>query len=218
MANLRQFVREKIPFSTSIYEQVEHKRRRRAARSQIDQIQNSGQPIKLDIGGGYRGGSNGWITVDTSYECDLYWDLREGIPFQAGSVDAIYSSHLFEHLTYAESQGLLRECLRALKPGGAFSIAVPNARMYIEGYLGLREIPMEYFGWKRAYHDTTAIDAVNYIAYMAGEHKYMFDQENLVHVLKQAGFVDVRAREFDPDTDMKERDFESIYAIGYKPR
>lgn len=217
MAGLREFVRTKIPFSTGIYEQVEHKRRRRASERQIAEIKASGQPIKLDIGGGYRSGVNGWITVDTSYECDLYWDLREGIPFADGTVDAVYSSHLFEHLTYSEGQGLLHECLRALKPGGVFSIAVPNARMYIEGYLGLREIPPEYFGWKRAYHGTTAIDAVNYVAYMDGEHKYMFDQENLVHVLQQAGFTDVHERDFDPETDMQERDFESVYAIGVKP-
>lgn len=217
MAGLREFVRTKIPFSTGIYEQVEHKRRRWASERQIAEIKASGQPIKLDIGGGYRSGVNGWITVDTSYECDLYWDLREGIPFEDGTVDAVYSSHLFEHLTYSEGQGLLRECLRALKPGGMFSIAVPNARMYIEGYLGLRKIPPEYFGWKRAYHGTTAIDAVNYVAYMDGEHKYMFDQENLVHVLQQAGFTDVHERDFDPETDMQERDFESVYAIGVKP-
>lgn len=218
MPSIREAIRTRIPFSTEAYEAIEHRRRRAKSRKQIEAIKASGAPIKLDIGGGYRKGSNGWITVDTSHECDLYWDLREGIPFPDGTVDAIYSSHLFEHLTYAEGQGLLRECLRALRPAGSFSIVVPNARMYIEGYLGLREIPEEYFGWREAYHRTTAIDAVNYVAYMAGEHKYMFDQENLLHVLSAAGFADVRQRDFEPETDMPERDFESIYAIGIKPR
>jgi hypothetical protein len=51
---------------------------------------------------------------------------------------------------------------------------------------------------------------------MAGEHKYMFDQENLLHILTAKGFVNVSARAFDPEIDMQERDFESIYAIGYK--
>jgi predicted SAM-dependent methyltransferase len=124
---------------------------------------------------------------------------------------------MFEHLTYQEGQVLLDECMRTLMPGGSISIAVPNARIYVESYLGLRELDDEYFGWEPAYNRTTRIDALNYVAHMAGEHKYMFDQENLLHLLNAKGFINVCARPFDPETDMQERDYESIYAIGYKP-
>ena len=110
------------------------------------------------------------------------------------------------------------ECLRVLKPGGSFSIVVPNAQMYIEWYTGAREVPPGAFGWLPGYNQTTGIDALNYVAYMAGEHKYMFDQENLLHILRAKGFENVVKREFDPETDMAERDFESIYAIGFKPQ
>lgn len=171
----------------------------------------------LDIGSGGRRGSGGWITIDTVNGCDLYWDLREGIPFEDNTVSAIYSSHLFEHLDYADGQVLLSECFRVLKPGGSFSIAVPNARIYIEGYLGVREVPSNYFGWTPAFNNTTAIDAVNYVAYMAGEHKYLFDEENLVHRLQSVGFVDAQSRSFDPLIDLPEREYESIYALGTKP-
>lgn len=217
MTGLRERVRTSIPGSTEMYERIEHVRRRRASKTQIAALKSSGRPIKLDIGGGHRKGTNGWITVDTARECDLYWDLREGLPFDDGTVKAIYSSHLFEHLTFDEGQSLMKECLRALMPGGLFSIVVPNARMYIEGYLGQREIPQEYYGWAPAFNNTTAIDAVNYVAYMAGEHKYLFDQENLVYRLTLAGFTEVRPREMDPALDMVERDYESIYAEGRKP-
>jgi len=40
----------------------------------------------------------------------------------------------------------------------------------------------------------------------------MFDEENLVFILKSKGFRNVRLREFDPSLDMPERDIESIYA------
>ena len=60
------------------------------------------------------------------------------------------------------------------------------------------------------------MDWVNYVAYMGGEHKYMFDQENLLHILKMNGFKNVRQREFDPEIDMPERRFESLYAQGEK--
>ena len=216
MSTFRESVRRHVPFSTAIYEDVDRRRRMRASRKLLPTLAQR-RPLRLDIGGGYRKGANGWITVDISHECDLYWDLREGIPFADSTVDAIYSSHLFEHLTYEQGQALMKDCLRALTPGGTFSIVVPNARMYIEHYLGQRELPAEYFGWTPAYNNTTRIDAINYVAYMAGEHTYMFDQENLLCVLEQAGFAEVRARAFDPETDMAERDYESIYAIGCKP-
>jgi predicted SAM-dependent methyltransferase len=216
VSQLRSTIRAKVPFSTSIYEDVDRRRRMARSRKLLDEIATR-SPLTLDLGGGYRKGSNGWITVDVSHECDLYWDLRYGIPFGDNSVDALYSSHLFEHLPYEDGQKLLRESLRVLKPGGSFSIVVPNARLYVEHYMGERDLPEEFFGWEPAYNGTTRIDALNYVAYMAGEHKYLFDQENLLHILTAAGFEDVRAREFDPETDLAERDYESLYAIGYKP-
>jgi predicted SAM-dependent methyltransferase len=176
----------------------------------------SNNPINLDIGGADKG-RNGWTTLDITDGCDLYWDLRKGIPFPDASVDAIYSSHLFEHLTYQQGQSVLTESMRVLKPGGTFSICVPNARIYIEGYLGVRNIPDEFYGWRPAFNETTAIDAVNYVAYMNGEHKYLFDIENLLHLLNSAGLTDVKERTLDPMVDRPERDYESIYAIGIKP-
>jgi predicted SAM-dependent methyltransferase len=177
----------------------------------------SGKPIKLDIGGA-DAGADGWLTIDITRECNLFWDLRRGIPFPDGSVDAVYSSHFFEHLSYSEGQTILKEALRILKDGGTFSVCVPNARMYIEAYLGIREVPESYFAWEPAMNKTTSIDAINYVAYMSGEHKYMFDIDNLLHLLRAAGFAEVRERSFEAGLDREERDFESIYAVGVKPR
>jgi len=217
MASLRSFIRNKVPLSTELYELRDTRRRLAKSRRQLKALQQTDREIWLDLGGGDRKGTANWMTVDMTYGCDLYWDLRLGVPFADNSVARIYSSHLFEHLTYTDAQGLLAECLRVLKPGGSFSIAVPNAQMYIEGYVGKRELPEEYFGWGPAFNATTGIDAINYVAYMAGDHKYMFDEAHLLHILRSSGFHGVSARGFDPETDMQERDFESIYAIAIKP-
>ena len=149
--------------------------------------------------------------------CDIYWDLRRGIPFPNESISKIYSSHFFEHLSFKEGQKFLDECLRVLVPGGIFSICVPNSRMYIEAYLNNSDLNKnQFFGYKPAYNNTTKIDYVNYTAYMDGHHKYMFDEENLIYILTLKGFQNVRLRKFDPDIDRKERDFESIYADATK--
>ena len=133
------------------------------------------------------------------------------------SIQKIYSSHFFEHLSYREGQKLLDECLRVLVPGGTCSICVPNARIYIEAYV--KALPLEralFLGYEPAYNSTTIIDQVNYTAYMDGEHKYMFDEENLIHILTAKKFRNVHLRAFDPSCDSKVRDCQSIYAEAEK--
>ena len=172
--------------------------------------------LQIEVGAGNKGGSNDWITIDMTPKCDIFWDLRNGIPFPDESVSKIYSSHFFEHLTYKESQIFLDDCLRVLKSGGVFSICVPNARLYIDAYLNNKKLGDDHWGYIPAINNTTKIDYVNYMAYMDGHHKYMFDKDNLVHILNSKCFKNVRLREFDPSLDMQERDFESIYAEGQK--
>lgn len=189
---------------------------KRINREKAGSIACSGREIKLEIGAGDKKGANGWTTLDLGPACDLQWDLREGIPFPDASVSIIYSSHLFEHIPYNGIVGLLKECRRVLKPSGIISICVPNAKPYLVGYANKdrtfwNSIPKFH---QPAITHHCDIDMVNYIVYMAGEHNYMFDEENLVSILQENGFRDAKVRKFDPDLDMKERDLESIYAVG----
>ena len=215
MRSFRSGIRETLPFTVDMYEFAVAKWDMVPSKKKFKALVSTRAPICLDLGGA-ESGSGEWTTVDMTKECDIFWDLRNTIPLPANSVSKIYSSHLFEHLTYQQGQKLLQESLRLLKPGGTFLICVPNARMYIESYLGLRDLPEDCFGYLPAFNNTTSIDAINYVAYMSGEHKYMFDQENLLHLLRSAGLTDVSERPFDPTCDRAERDFESLYAIGTK--
>jgi predicted SAM-dependent methyltransferase len=173
--------------------------------------------IFVELGAGDRKGEGGWVTIDITKNCDIFWDLSRGLPFPDESITKLYSSHFFEHLSFKEGQQLFDECRRVLVPGGTFSICVPNARVYIEAYLKSDSLDeSQFFGYRPAYNHTTKIDYVNYTAYMDGHHKYMFDEENLIHILKSKGFSNVHLRHFDPGLDLKERDFESIYAEAEK--
>ena len=190
--------------------------RLRSANVRIKELLNSGRPIMLELGSGSKRGANGWTTLDVVPGCDVYCDLTKGIPFPDNIVGAIYSSHLFEHLSFKEAQILLDECMRVLVPGGRFSICVPNGRLYLQAYINNELLDEKQFVYAPAFNHTTGIDYVNYVAYMDGHHKYMFDEENLVFILRKKGFTKVRLREFDASIDSKEREFESIYAEGVK--
>jgi predicted SAM-dependent methyltransferase len=175
------------------------------------------QPLSIELGAGNKRGQGGWTTIDMTAHCDLYWDLRRGLPFPDATVGKIYSSHFFEHLSFREAQLFLEECRRVLVPAGNFSICVPNARLYIEAYVAKRQLdPAAFLGYGPAYDRTTSMDYVNYIAYMDGQHKYMFDEENLLHILAARGFRNARLRAFDPSLDIPERRIESIYAEAEK--
>ena len=187
---------------------------KRKAKHKVRYLLRTQKEILLELGARKR--RDGWITIDTE-ESDIIWDLRNGIPFPDESVSQLYSSHFFEHLSFKQGQRFLDECLRVLRPGGKFSICVPNARIYIEAYL--RNVDLDtntFFDCTPAYNHTTRIDYVNYIAYMDGNHNYMFDEENLIYILKSKGMRNVRLREFNPSLDLKVRDFESIYAEAEK--
>jgi SAM-dependent methyltransferase len=65
-------------------------------------------------------------------------NLRKGIPFATGSVDAVYLSHLLEHIDRKDAPIFLSDILRVLRPGGIARIVVPDllitCRDYLESY------------------------------------------------------------------------------------
>lgn len=136
-------------------------------------------------------------------------DLRKPLPFRDGSVVAIYSCDLLEHLYRTEAQSLLSECRRVLAPGGVIRLIVPDLRAMVEEYLGARELwyPPE----KRR---PTRADLLNErllfrpasptrgnLAYRLyrfftdfHDHKWMYDEESLVTLVAEADFSEVEIR------------------------
>ena len=104
-----------------------------------------------------------------------------------------------------------------MKADGEFTVCVPNFRLYADAYMKKVNFKPRENWWRPGLVDTnSSMDQINYMVYMKDEHKYMFDEENLVNTLYQAGFSNVKLRNFDPSLDMQERDFESIYALAIK--
>jgi predicted SAM-dependent methyltransferase len=128
----------------------------------------------------------------------------------------VYCSHVLEHFEFSDLKRLLKDVHRILKPGGNFLISVPDASIYIDSYLG-KISSSELLQYVPAVISSKKMDILNYIFYMNGYHKFMFDEDNLTFHLEIAGFVECKLREFNPTLDLKERDYESLYMVARKP-
>lgn len=59
----------------------------------------------------------------------LVGDLDKGLPLGSASVDLVVATHVIEHL--ANTDALVSECFRVLRPGGHFLIATPNLAAFL---------------------------------------------------------------------------------------
>lgn len=172
--------------------------------------------IKLEIGSGPRKGVKGWTTLDLSDGSDLNWDLTVGLPFPDSTLAEIYTSHTLEHFSRDQIVKLLQECYRCLQNNGSIRVCVPDASIYINAYTESPDKfkPIDVF--EPAYVIDTPIDYINYTAYMCGHHHHMFDKENLINLLRKAGFGNASISNYDERYDIAIRDWESIYAVAVK--
>lgn len=144
-------------------------------------------------------------------------DLRRGIPAADASCDAVYHSHVLEHLDREHVAGFLGEIRRVLRPGGMHRVVVPDLEKLARLYLadldacvagtadGARHddaiavmieqmVRRESFGSsQRPPFARAAENALLGDARRRGEtHQWMYDRVNLEHTLTRAGFRDVR--------------------------
>ena len=172
--------------------------------------------IKLNLGSGPFKGENGWTNVDL-FGADINHDLKNGLPLKDNSADKIYSSHVFEHIPYKDLLDVICEIRRVLKPGGTLLVCVPNAGLYLRAYFN-KEMFISYdeMYMPASVNTGSSIDQINYIAYLNGDHAFMFDEEKIINILKNCNFSNVDFRTFDPQIDRAERDFESMYVRASK--
>lgn len=84
----------------------------------------------------------GWTCVDILPGADVHCDIaQEPLPFQDSSVDAIYCSHVLEHIWSWRLSFVLEEFYRVLALGGRLRVVVPDMDIAIDEYLRHRESP-----------------------------------------------------------------------------
>jgi predicted SAM-dependent methyltransferase len=160
----------------------------------------------------------GWISLDIAPGADVRVDLRRGLPFPDGSVEEVHAEHVFEHLEYpGEIMPVLAEVHRVLVAGGMLSFSVPNFRPYAAAYVAGEKAWLEQRITDRpeGIYDDTELDLLSWFALRAGDHRYLYDAQNTMQRLRDAGFVDVTTRDFDTTRDYNPR-ASSVYVVGRK--
>lgn len=137
-----------------------------------------------------------------------YGDIVKGLPLAPDSVDAIYASHVLEHLSLADMRTALARCFEYLRPGGVFRLIVPDlearARLYVESlnrgdeaaslrfmrscFLGAETRPKGFLGVVRAVIGNSG-------------HLWMWDEASMRHELANIGFEKTRRATFGDSDD-----------------
>ena len=101
------------------------------------QTNNSNRSTKLlNVGCGRRF-HPAWTNIDLeSYDPSVdEYDITQGLPYPDNHFDAVYHSHVLEHLEPQHGEKLLSECYRVLRVGGVLRIVVPNLEQIATLYL-----------------------------------------------------------------------------------
>jgi len=172
--------------------------------------------VHLGCGGDIR---SGWVNIDLfdrgrpplvpaaqPQTVVISHDLRLGLPLDESTCDLIYSSHFFEHLSFANGARLMRDCHRALRSGGIFRAALPDFRADFEAYLRGDDrffAPLDEHGLMHGFEPRhrTLVDYVNYCVYQYGEHVAIYDEQKMIRVLLDVGFTTAAPSSFRPDVD-----------------
>lgn len=145
--------------------------------------------LKVQLGPGQRNYMPGWINVDANKftgKCDVWADLRNPLPFRTGTVAAMYSHHVIEHLP--DLLAHFKDVYRCMRPGGVYRVGGPNGDVAIRKFVDQDE------AWFIDYPDARASIGGKFenFIFCRGEHLTILTYSYLEEIMKSVGFVSIR--------------------------
>jgi predicted SAM-dependent methyltransferase len=173
------------------------------------------------------------------YESDnfVYMNLNKSWNYANDSVDVVYASHLFEHLTLNSTDVFLKEAYRTLKPGGVIRIVVPDLYKICKKYISEFEnnnfegTSTDFIMWAINMHLEGQYGNPSFIKKLFLEwqgyphqHKFMYDDKSLTNKLTQYGFKNLKSLSYGisdlipeiKDVEGTKESYLSVYIEGIK--
>lgn len=142
-------------------------------------------------------------------------DILKGLPnIKENSCEAVFCSHVLEHLHFYDLQTALKNTHKILKNGGTFRCVVPDMEFFVNHYIENKKKADKtachrlVLGTLMAY-DSPPKSFSQKISKIFGNSKHLwnYDFDSLALELEKAGFKDIRRAEFN---DSNNKDFMTV--------
>ena len=142
-----------------------------------------------------------------------YGDVIKGLPLPHQSVDAVYCSHVLEHLTLEEFRLAIRNVFSYLRPGGTFRLVLPDLEQLIKVYMtdgtpgaASRFMRESYLGEQAL---SRGLGALPTALFGRSRHLWMWDYKGIAEQLAAAGYTDIRRAQLGDSSDPRFSEVES---------
>jgi SAM-dependent methyltransferase len=131
--------------------------------------------------------SEDWMGDDINH--DLLANTK--IPQEDDSLDAIYASHVMEHIPQNSVEYFFKDAKRMLKPGGIMRISVPNTDLAINAFLRDDKRFFEEFYSERCNGISMSNLLVRYVATQAVDTKFSKNSLHKIDKLNNMGYQEI---------------------------
>jgi hypothetical protein len=144
-----------------------------------------------------------------------YGDVIKGLPILEQSANAVYCSHVLEHMSLNEFRTTVRNVFSYLRSGGTFRLVLPDIEYLAQSYLNdadpgaaSRFMRESYLGEEGL---TRGLLALPTALFGRSKHLWMWDFKGLEAELAAAGFTGIRRAQFGDSGDPCFNEVEAIH-------
>lgn len=129
---------------------------------------------------------------DVAAENGIQWADARRLPVPGRSVEALYSSHMLEHLDRVSAWQFLREAARVLVSGGHIRIVVPDLKRRADQYVADGDADSFLESTHLVVPPPSGIGGrLRQLVVGSRHHAWMYDERSLSRLLNEVGFEDV---------------------------
>lgn len=150
---------------------------------------------------------SGWFNTDLDPVKGAHFlDASRPFGVPPESFHYIYCEHMIEHVPFRVAQRTVRECFRALQPGGSIRVATPDLDVVCSlAGQSLPERAQRYTDWSVSTFVPDAPEplpafAINQV-FRGWGHRFLYDLDALSLLLEDAGFENVHRVSFGTSDD-----------------